>query len=51
MKITDIKTWDRVMAANKLYQKLDGGDRNDARVMQYFIPGWKFDNRQPCMVR
>ena len=27
------------------------GARNDAIAMQYLIPGWKFDNKKPCMVR
>ena len=27
------------------------GARNDAVGMQYLIPGWKFDNKKPCMVR
>jgi spore coat protein CotF len=24
---------------------------NDAIGMQYLIPGWKFDNKKPCLVR
>ena len=25
--------------------------RDDAKGMQYLIPGWKFDPKRPCMVR
>jgi glucarate dehydratase len=42
---------DKVSEANKLYERLDSGDRNDALAMQYLIPGWKFDSKKPCMVR
>ena len=27
------------------------GARDDAKGMQYLIPGWKFDPKSPCMVR
>ena len=27
------------------------GGRDDAAAMQYLIPGWKFDNKRPCLVR
>ena len=33
---------------DKCYGK---GARNDAIGMQYLIPGWKFDNKKPCLVR
>lgn len=42
---------DKVMKANELYNKLTYWDRNDAISMQYFIPNWKFNSKQPCMVR
>lgn len=42
---------DKVMKANELYNKLAYWDRNDAISMQYFIPNWKFNSKQPCMVR
>jgi len=42
---------DQVAKANELYNKHCLGARNDAMVMQYLIPGWKFDNKKPCMVR
>jgi glucarate dehydratase len=37
--------------ANELYQKHGLGARDDAHAMQHLIPGWKFDNKRPCMVR
>jgi glucarate dehydratase len=27
------------------------GARNDAVAMQFLIPDWKFNNKQPCLVR
>lgn len=32
-------------------KRLGKGARNDAVGMQYLIPGWKFDNKRPSMVR
>jgi glucarate dehydratase len=37
--------------AHQLYLSKGLGVRNDAIAMQYYIPGWKFDNKKPCMVR
>ncbi|GGH61007.1 glucarate dehydratase [Comamonas phosphati] len=37
--------------ANALYLEHGLGARDDAMAMQYLIPGWKFDNKRPCMVR
>lgn len=42
---------DRVMAANALYNKLPTHDRDDAKAMQYLIPGWVYDHKKPCLVR
>ncbi|EJL85084.1 glucarate dehydratase [Herbaspirillum sp. CF444] len=42
---------EQVMAANALYQSKGLGARDDAIAMQYLIPGWKFDNKKPCLVR
>ena len=25
--------------------------RDDARGMQFLIPGWRFDDKRPCLVR
>jgi glucarate dehydratase len=37
--------------AHQAYRKLGLGVRNDAVAMQFLIPGWKFDNKRPCLVR
>ncbi|NOU95888.1 glucarate dehydratase [Paenibacillus sp. LMG 31456] len=37
--------------AHQLYKKEGLGARDDAIAMQCLIPGWKFDNKQPCLVR
>ena len=42
---------EQVLKANKLYVENCLGARDDAKGMQYLIPGWKFDNKRPCMVR
>lgn len=42
---------ERVMTANALYEKLPSHDRDDAKAMQYLIPGWKYDHKRPCLVR
>ncbi|MYM37419.1 glucarate dehydratase [Duganella sp. FT50W] len=42
---------DAVAAAHQLYNNMGLGARDDAVAMQYLIPGWKFNNKMPCMVR
>ena len=42
---------DAVMKAHQLYQQHGLGARDDAIAMQYLIPGWKFNNKMPCLVR
>ena len=42
---------DEVEKAHQLYLKHGLGARDDAQAMQYLIPGWRFDNKRPCMVR
>lgn len=42
---------DKVERAHRLYLQHGLGARDDATAMQYLIPGWKFDNKRPCMVR
>ncbi len=37
--------------AHRLYLEHGLGARDDAQAMQFLIPGWKFDNKRPCMVR
>jgi len=41
----------QIEKANKLYIKNRLGARDDALAMQFLIPGWKFDNKRPCLVR
>ncbi len=40
-----------VEKAHQLYMQHGLGARDDAMAMQYLIPGWKFDNKRPCLVR
>jgi glucarate dehydratase len=42
---------EKIERAHKLYLKNGLGARDDARAMQYLIPGWIFDNKRPCMLR
>ena len=42
---------DQVAKAHELYKGMGLGARNDAVAMQYLIPGWSFNNKQPCLVR
>jgi len=41
----------KVEKAHELYQRIGTGARDDAKAMQYLIPGWEFDNKRPCLVR
>jgi glucarate dehydratase len=42
---------DALEAAHQAYKNMGLGARDDAVAMQFLIPGWKFDNKRPCMVR
>lgn len=42
---------DQIMKANEVYKKLGSGARDDAMAMQYLIPGWKYDPKQPSIGR
>ena len=42
---------DALEAAHQLYLNKGLGVRNDAIAMQYFFPGWKFDNKRPSFDR
>ncbi len=42
---------EQVMKAHKLYLDNCLGARDDAKGMQYLIPGWTYDPKRPCMVR
>jgi glucarate dehydratase len=37
-------------AAHTLYKAHGLGARDDAIAMQFLIPGWKFDDKRPCLV-
>lgn len=41
----------KVETAHRLYKEKALGTRDDSVAMQYLIPGWKFDNKRPCLVR
>lgn len=41
----------QVERAHALYNEIGLGARDDARAMQFLVPGWQFDNKRPCMVR
>ncbi len=40
-----------VEKAHQAYKNMGLGARDDAVAMQFLIPGWKFDNKRPCLVR
>ena len=40
-----------VEKAHQLYLQHGLGARDDAMAMQYLIPGWTFNPKQPCLVR
>jgi glucarate dehydratase len=42
---------DRLDQAHQLYLEHGLGSRDDSVAMQYFIPGWTFDPKRPCLVR
>jgi glucarate dehydratase len=42
---------DAIEAAHQCYLNLGLGGRDDAVAMQFFFPGWKFDNKRPSFVR
>lgn len=42
---------EQIEAAHQLYLGMGLGARDDAVAMQYLIPGWQFNNKQPCLVR
>jgi glucarate dehydratase len=42
---------DAVERAHELYTKERLGARDDARSMQFLIPGWTFDPKRPCLCR
>jgi len=42
---------DAVEDAHRLYLQEGLGARDDAAAMQFLMPGWQFDRKQPCLVR
>lgn len=42
---------DALARAHELYNSRGLGARDDSVAMQCLIPGWRFDNKQPCLVR
>ena len=42
---------EQIEKAHKLYIENCLGARDDGMAMQFLIPGWKFDNKRPCLVR
>jgi glucarate dehydratase len=42
---------DQVAKAHELYKGMGLGARDDSMAMQFLIPGWSFNNKQPCLVR
>jgi glucarate dehydratase len=43
--------YDELAKAHELYKQHGLGARDDSIAMQSLIPGWKFDNKRPCLVR
>lgn len=42
---------ERIHSAHALYKKLGTGARDDAMAMQYLVPDWKYDPKQPSLGR
>jgi glucarate dehydratase len=42
---------EQIKKAHELYINNCLGARDDSKVMQYLIPGWKYDPKRPCMER
>jgi glucarate dehydratase len=40
-----------IESAHQVYLGMGLGARDDSVAMQYFFPGWKFDNKKPSFVR
>ena len=41
----------QIEKAHRLYKEKGLGARDDAKTMQYLVPGWKFDPKRPCLMR
>ena len=42
---------ERILKANEVYKSLGSGARDDAMAMQFIVPGWKYDPKQPSLGR
>ena len=42
---------DRIHKAHELYKRVGSVARDDAMAMQYLVPGWKYDPKQPSLGR
>ena len=42
---------DQLAKAHECYCNMGLGARDDSVAMQFLIPGWRFDNKRPCLVR
>lgn len=42
---------DRILQAHELYKKIGTGARDDAAAMQFLVPGWTYDPKQPSLGR
>ncbi|PCK22295.1 glucarate dehydratase [Bacillus pumilus] len=42
---------EKLEEANRLYERMKLGARNDAIQMQYLIDGWTFNPKKPCLIR
>jgi glucarate dehydratase len=41
---------EQIESAHRLYLEMALGARDDAQAMQFLVPGWKFNNKRPCLV-
>ncbi|WP_279538758.1 glucarate dehydratase [Paenibacillus agricola] len=40
---------EQIESAHRLYLEKALGARDDAQAMQFLVPGWKFNNKRPCL--
>ncbi len=41
---------EQIERAHSLYSSMSLGARDDAKAMQFLVPGWKFNPKRPCLV-
>ena len=41
---------DQIEHAHSLYNTMGLGARDDAKAMQFLVPGWQFNSKRPCLV-